>query len=267
MTPKNNSLQSSGRRTLTATLSMAALVLGASQAQAASINFMAPTTFTDTSVLDLPLSLPGYTGQTYVQGQNFGDNNSKTVVTVGGQSLFINDSSEFNSAPTGTASAVFWGGTEWNGSLFAGDTGNTPFNDILDGQSWATSQPTNRQTVRIGGLTVGQTYIVQLFFADQRGGSAGRTQFASDAITGGNNSAEFSPFSPTSLIGVFSASDVYQDVFLFPGLTSAAPNDTTVAAFTLYSASAIPEPSTSAACVGAFALGVVALRRRRTTSV
>lgn len=266
MTPKNNSHQSTGRRTLTATLSMAALILGASQVQASSIHFLAPTTFSTTAVLDLPLAVPGYTGQTYVQGQNFGDNNSKTVVTAGGQSLFINDSSEFNSAPTGTASAVFWGATEWNPSLFAGDTGSIPFNDILDGQSWATSQPTNRQTVRIGGLTVGQTYIVQLFFADQRGGSAGRTQYASDAITGGSSSAEFSPSSPTSLIGIFSAGDVFQDVFLFPGLTSSAPNDTTVAAFTLYSATAIPEPSTSAACVGALALGVVALRRRRAIS-
>lgn len=245
---------------------MAALLLGASQARAASVTFLAPTTFTDTSVLDLPLSLPGYTGQTYVQGQNFGDNNSKTVVTAGGQSLFITDSSEFNSAPTGTASAVFWGGTEWNGALFAGDTGSIQFNDILDGQSWATSQPANRQTVRIGGLTVGQTYIVQLFFSDQRGGSAGRTQYVADALTGGNSSAEFSPFSPTSLVGVFSASDVVQDVYIFPGLSSTAPNDTTVAAFTLYSATAIPEPSACVACVGAVALGAIALRRRRATS-
>lgn len=261
MITPNTSFKSSRRRVAARTLSVAALVLGASQVQAASVSFETPTTFTDTSVLDLPLSLSGYTDIAFSQAQNFGDNNNKTVVTVGGQSIFFTDSSEFNSAPTGTASAVFYGGTEWNGALFAGDTGSIQFNDILDGQSWATQQPTNRQTVRIGGLSIGQTYIVQLFFSDQRGSSSGRTQSLADAITGGNSSDVFSTALPTSVIGTFAADGLTQDIFILSGVGN--PNDSTVAAFTLYSATAIPEPSSFAALAGAFALTAVGLRRRR----
>jgi hypothetical protein len=239
MITPNPSAKSSRRRTVARTLSVAALVLAASQASAQSaVNFETPTTFTDTSVLDLPLSLSGYTDVTFAQAQNFGDNNNKTVVTLGGQSIFFTDSSEFNSAPTGTASAVFYGAGEWNAGLFAGDTGSIQFNDILDGQSWATQQPANRQTVRIGGLTIGETYIVQLLFSDMRGGSSGRTQSLADAISGATH-----------------------DIFIISGPGNLG--DSTVAAFTLYSATAIPEPSSFAALAGAFALTAVGLRRRR----
>lgn len=266
MIPINKSTQSSGRRTMASTLSMAALILGATQAQAASVSFQSPTPFTASSILDAPLSLSGYTGATLVEAQNFGDI-AKTVSTPGGQTINFADAPESFGGPTGTVSAVFFGGSEWNPGLFTGNTGSATFDDVLDSQSWASSQPGNRQTVRIGSLSIGQTYIVQLFFSDMRGGNGGRTQFLADATSGGNSSAEFSTASSTSVIGTFVASGAFQDVFLFPGLSTSAPNDTTVAAFTLYSATAIPEPSTFAALVGALALGAVALRRRRSASV
>ncbi len=87
---------------------------------------------------------------------------------------------------------------------------------------------------------------MQLLFSDQRTGNVARTQFLADATSGGNLSAEFSTASATSVIGIFSASALTQDNFIFPGLGTTNPNGTTVAAFTLYSATAIPEPSTCA---------------------
>ena len=263
MIPNTRSPQSSTRRTLAATVSLAALVLGAAQLRAASVTFLTPTTFSSTSVLDEPLSLSGFTDQTLVQAQNFGDNAIKTVTTPASQTIIFANAPESGSAPSGTASGVFYGGSEWNAGLFSGGTGSVQFDDVLRGQSWATSQPANRQTVRIGGLAVGQTYIVQLFFSDQRAGNGGRTQFLADALTGGTLSAEFSTASATSVLASFSATDAIQDIFIFPGLSTSAPNDTTVAAFTLYSATAIPEPSAFAGILGVFALAAVGLRRSR----
>ncbi len=248
------------------TLSMTALILGAAQARAASVDFLAPATFSDTSVLDAPLSLSGYTDITLVQAQNFGGN-AQSVTTAGLQTINFANAPENNAAPSGTVSAVFYGGSETNANLFAGDTGSAAFNAVLDSQSWATQQPANRQTVRIGSLTDGQTYIVQFLFSDQRSGNGGRTQFLADATSGGNLSAEFSTASPTSVMGTFTASGAFQDVFIFPGLSTSNPNDSTVAGFTLYSATAIPEPSSFSALAGFMAVGAVALRRRRQIAV
>ena len=266
MIPKHKSTQPSARRTLAATVSLASLVLGATQVRAASVTFLTPTTVSSTSALDAPLSLPGYTGQTLVQAQNFGDAAIKTVSTPAAQTIVFADAPESFSGPSGTSSGVFYGGSEWNAGLFSGGTGSIQFDDLLRGQSWASGQPANRQTVRIGNLTIGQTYIVQLFFSDQRSGNGGRTQFLADALTGGTLSTEFSTASATSVLASFSAGAVTQDIFIFPGLSTSSPNDSTVAAFTLYSATAIPEPSTCAALAGAMALGAVALRRRRSVT-
>lgn len=230
---------------------------------AASVSFQTPTTFTDTSVLDEPLSLSGYTGATLVQAQNFGDAAIKTVSTPASQTIVFANAPESGSGPTGTSSGVFFGGSEWTAGLFSGGTGSVQFDDLLRGQSWANGQPTNRQTVRIGDLSIGQTYIFQMFFSDQRAGNGGRTQFVADATSGGNLSAEFSTASATSLIGTFIADAATQDIFIFPGLSTSAPNDSTVSAFTLYSATAIPEPSAAAGLAGALALGLVGLRRSR----
>lgn len=135
---------------------------------------------------------------------------------------------------------------------------------MLQSQSWANQQPTNRQTVRIGSLTIGQTYIVQFLFSDMRSGNEGRTQSLADATSGGNSSTVFSTATATSVVATFTAdSSGFQHVFIISGPSSAG--DSTVAAFTLYSAtaSAIPEPSTYAAIAGVLALGAVSIRRRR----
>ena len=256
------SASSASRRVGAAALALAGLLLPAI-GFAASVSFQAPTPFSTTSVLDAPLSLSGYTNIALVQAQNFGDSAIKTVSTPASQTIVFADAPESGSAPSGTSSGVFYGGSEWNAGLFSGGTGSIQFDDLLRGQSWATSQPSNRQTVRIGDLTIGQTYIFQMFFSDQRSGNGGRTQFLADAIGGGNLSAEFSTASATSVIGTFSATGVTQDIFIFPGLSTSAPNDTTVAAFTLYSATAIPEPASFAGVVGVLVLGAAGLRRSR----
>jgi hypothetical protein len=257
----NRSVPAASRRLGAVALAFAGLIPAAGFA--ASVSFQTPATFTDTSVLDAPLSLSGFTSVTLVQAQNFGGN-AQTVTTPGSQTLNFANAPENNAAPSGTVSAVFYGGSETNANLFAGNTGSAAFDAVLDSQSWATQQAGgNRQTVRIGGLTIGQTYLVQLFFSDQRTGNGGRTQFLADATSGGNTSAEFSTASATSVIGSFSASAITQDIFIFPGLRTSAPNDTTVAAFTLYSATAVPEPASFASVAGILALAAVGLRRSR----
>ncbi len=230
---------------------------------AASVSFNTPSVVTSTAALDEPLALSGYSGITLVQAQNFGDSAIKTVSTPASQTLVFANAPESGSGPSGTASGVFYGGSEWNAGLFSGGTGSVQFDDLLRGQSWANGQPASRQTVRIGDLTIGQTYIFQMFFSDQRSGNGGRTEFLSDSLVGGNQSAEFSTASAVSVIGVFSATAAFQDIFIFPGLTTSAPNDSTVAAFTLYSATAIPEPASFAGLAGALALGAAGLRRSR----
>lgn len=259
---KKSSPSYSGRAFATS-LSLAAVVFGGTTTQAATVSFQTPTSVTDTSVLDLPLSLAGYTSVSLVQAQNFGDSAIKTVSTPASQTIVFANAPESGAAPSGTSSGVFFGGSEWNAGLFSGGTDSVQFDDLLRGQSWATSQPGNRQTVRIGDLTIGQTYIFQMFFSDQRGGNGGRTQFISDSLSGGSSSAEFSTGSAIAVIGSFSADAIFQDIFIFPGMTTSAPNDSTVSAFTLYSATPIPEPSSFAGVLGLFALGTVGLRRAR----
>ncbi len=188
-----------------------------------------------------------------VDARNFGGS-AQSVTTTGAQTIHFADTpADGDHGPSGTVSGVFFGWGEKNPALFAGSTGSTGsagFDAVLQSQAWGPSQRLgNRQTVRIGSLTIGQTYIVQLLFSDMRTGNERRTQFLADATSGGNRSTEFSTASATSVVATFTADAVSQDVFIFPGLSSSSPNDSTISGLTLYSATAIPAPEPAPASI------------------
>jgi hypothetical protein len=146
--------------------------------------------------------------------------------------------------------------------LQPGTTGDTQFDAVLDGGAWhnKTSDATQPMTLRIGSLTVGQSYLVSLFSVDQRAGSAGRSQaywdtFSAGVFSGGT-SGSFSQNTPTMTMFTFTADATFQDIFIEES-DNAGNADTNLAAFTLY---AVPEP-TSAVLVGG--MGLLALLRRR----
>ena len=66
--------------------------------------------------------------------------------------------------------------------MFAGDSGNAEFDQVMD--SFAYDGP-NPKVLTLNGLFVGLTYRVQLFVSDDRSCCNGRTQFWSDSPTSG----------------------------------------------------------------------------------
>jgi hypothetical protein len=63
-------------------------------------------------------------------------------------------------------------------------------------------------------------------------------------------------------MGIFMADATTQRIYIHATDAVGTNDDTTLSGFTLYSYTAIPEPSTYAALAGVIALGAVALRRR-----
>lgn len=241
---------------------LAATTLGAN---AATISFVSNTTITDDTALDAPLVL--HPTATLAQAVNYGSG-AQTVNTTGGQTIIFTSGGVTATAnmpaPASSITTVYNAGTQAASAnlLQPGTTGDTQFDAVLDGGAWhnKTSDATQPMTLRIGSLTVGQTYLVSLFSVDQRAASAGRAQAYWDTFNGGvfsgGTSGGFSQNTPTMTMFTFTADADFQDIFI-EETDNSGNADTNLGAFTLY---AIPEPS-SAALVGS--LGVLALLRRR----
>jgi hypothetical protein len=138
---------------------------------------------------------------------------------------------------------------------------------VLDGNGWHddVSDATQPLTLRIGGLTIGTSYVISLFTSDDRAGdSTTRTQrywdsFSSPTFSGGS-STSFPQFEPTMVMGTFTATATVQDIFV-QETDGIGNDDTHLSAFTLYSYT-IPEPGTFAMLLGGFGI-LTMLRRRR----
>lgn len=231
---------------------------------AATVSFGSGTTFTSASVLDTPY-LAGYN---FVSAMNIGDS-AKTFNTPGGTSITF-------AAGTGAAdlgdvdipaasSAVtgyYNGNAQWNSGIFAGGTGITAFDDVLRGNAWHTngSDSTRPLTLRLTGLTIGETYALYLYSVDARAGSAGRAQAYRDGFSTpnftGDTSGSFSQNAATYVAGTFTADAAYQDIFV-QETDGVGNDDTHLSAFTLYT---IPEPSSAVLIAG---FGLISLARRR----
>lgn len=239
---------------------LAAGLMTSVAAQAATITFQAPVTITSDAVLDAPLAYPS---STLVQAVTFGGT-LQTVATSGGQSIVfalgaVNGGTDMPG--TSTTTILYNVGTQSATNIFPGTTGNAAFDAVLRSNGWHNngSDAVRPLTLRMGGLIVGQTYVVSLFSADAR--STDRSQqyydtFAAGAFSGGS-SASISQNPGTMVLGTFTATNTVQDVFVMES-DGIGNDDTHLAGFTLYS---IPEPSSAMLIAGA---GLLAgLRRRR----
>ena len=200
---------------------------------------------------------------TLAQAVTFGGS-AQTVATTGGQTISFTllataTSTDMPAAASGST-AMYNVGFQSNGALFAGTTGDTQFDAVLDSGAWHNngSDATRPLTLRIGNLTVGQTYLVSLFSADAR--SSDRSQAYWDTFSGGTfsggTSGSFSQNPGTMTMFTFTAGAGFQDIFV-EETDNIGNADTNLAAFTLY---AVPEPS-SAVLVGG--VGLLSLLRRR----
>lgn len=240
------------------------LALTSFNASAATVLFGPGTSFTSASVLDTPY-LAGYS---FVSAMNVGDA-AKTFNTPGGTSITFGAGTgaadlgdvDIPTASSGTT-GFYNGNAQWNAGIFAGGTGVTQFDDVLRGNAWHTntSDSTRPLTLRLTGLTIGETYAVYLYSVDARAGSAGRAQaywdgFSTPTFTG-NTSGSFSQNSAMVVAGTFTADAAFQDIFV-QETDGVGADDTHLSAYTLYT---IPEPS-SLILAGGF--GLLSLVRRR----
>lgn len=244
---------------------LAIIAATAISAHAATVVFDPATTFSSASVLDTPY----VAGYTYVSAMNVGDS-AKTFNTPGGTSITFAagtgaaDLGDTNMPTVASATTGYYNGSaQWNFGSFPGTTGITAFDDILRGNAWHTnsSDATQPLTLRLTGLTIGETYAVYLYSVDARAGSAGRAQaywdgFSSPSFTG-NTSGSFAQDSAQMVQGMFTADAAFQDVFI-QETDGVGNDDTHLAAFTLYS---IPEPSSAFLLTGAGLL--IGFRRNR----
>lgn len=240
-------------------LALAASTSLAVTASASSVTFLNSVAITDTSSLDAPL---GFTGATLIEALNFGwPPTDHSVSTLGGQTINFTGVNPTWGEPGDNSSQLYRAGGESNASLFTGSTGSAAFDGILQSQGWCnTGSSASPSGIRMGGLTAGNLYVVQLLASDMRSGSAGRTQQYFDTQNfSGNSSDSFSVQTASYVLAYFTAdAGGYQDIFIKD--TRGAGWDTTFAGYTLYSVSAVPEPTSFSLLAAA---GAMLLMRRR----
>lgn len=250
-------------KSITLKLAIALLATTPLAAQAAAITHLSNTTVTSDSDLDSPLLL--FPGATLAQAVTFGGS-AQTVATTGGQSIAfalgaVGANQNMPAAPS-TSTVVFNAGTQAATALFPGTTGDAQFDAVLRSGAWHNNGSDAAQplTLRIGGLTSGETYLLSLFSADAR--STDRSQAYWDTFSGGvfsgGTSGSFSQNPATMTMVTFTADAGFQDIFIQE--TDAVGNDdTNLAGFTLY---VVPEPS-AAILAGAGGIGLLGMFRRR----
>ena len=221
-------------------------LLAAAATHAATVSFQTPTTITSDAALDTAWNGGA---NTLVQAVSFGL--TATVTTGGGQTIAFTsgaDIGDFDIPASPTTGAGVHNGNLQN-DTYAGTTGDTNFDTVLGSNAWHnnTSDTTRPLVVRIGNLTPGQNYVVSLLTADDRAGSAGRSQaywsgFSSGTFSGGT-SGSFSQTSPTMVIGTFTAdASGYQDIFI-EETDNTGYADTHFAGYTLYATPNFIHPS------------------------
>lgn len=182
-------------------------------------------------------------------------NTAQTVTLTGGQTVSFS-----NGAIDGTGLVQVTGayGIAGPGSAGYAGTSNSAFNAVMNGFAYD-----GVQTIKLTGLTIGQTYSIQLFSIDNRGCCGPRTQTFSDQ--NGNTSAAYLHNADDYLIGTFTAGAATQ-TFTGAGQTingSCSGNVcSNLNAVVLRQVSAVPEPASWGLMIVGFG-GVGAAMRRR----
>jgi len=167
-------------------------------------------------------------------------------VTVGSETI------PFDTIGT-TSDTIEQEGATANGGFYAGTTGDTNFDTVLDSFAYDHNPPGPAE-LTLNGLTPGQEYQIQLFASDDRSCCSTRTQNFSDAL-GGPPSDTFAHSESPLTIGTFTAAGASQVVHI---------NDVSTATKHVlngYVLRAVPEPSSLLLTV--FALAALAVVRRR----
>jgi hypothetical protein len=224
--------------------------LSSSAASAAVITFGTPTTINGggtNSVLDVGFGSP------IVDARWVGLGSTNVAAPLSGTITF-NNISTATAAPSGTASGVFQAGVERGnaaiftnpGGLVASDLANVLTQHAFE----STTAAATPIVLRLGGLTAGQQYAVQLFAIDDR--NATKLEQFSDGTT---NSATFNSNANNYVLATFTADAVTQDIRV--GNVSAVSGKDLNA----YVLRAVPEPG-AVAVVGLGALTLAGRRRR-----
>lgn len=186
------------------------------------VAWAAPVTITDDSVLT--------GGGTLVHAGNFRSDNIDVEVVVGPQTITFRNRLTDNAGGflgEGEEARVIAGagGRQVNAQLFdaAGTTVTAGFESVLDGSAWENGDPgpapgATDMVLRVTGpggvpLTLGQQYKIQLFYSDDRAGSATRGQVFHDG-RGHSSNAILAP-SSSSVTGTFTATSAgYMDIYV-----------------------------------------------------
>ena len=190
----------------------------------AAVTWATPVTVTaDTAIL---------ASGTLLHAGNFRSDNANVAVTVGAQTITFENRQSQNAAGAllaGEEARVIAGsgGRQVNAALFdaTGTTVGAAFESVLDGSAWENGDPgpapgATDMVLRVTGedgspLVTGQQYQIQLFYSDDRPGSATRAQVFHDDMQGGTTSAVMSAGDSKYVVGTFTASSAgYQDIHI-----------------------------------------------------
>jgi hypothetical protein len=241
-------------------VAMAAVVLGLSgptTALAASIAWDPLVTVTD---VNTTLGLPG----TVVSAATWASTTPIVVTDTFGSITFVRGG-DVTGAISGPVTANSAGGGYSTGN-FTGNTGNANFNAVLNGALFTGSGVGAGSLATISGLTLGQTYTIQLFALDDRIGGANptiqqRTARFQDTVDGsGNNTATITFGLNQYALGTFVASGATQS-FWEQGINS----NNVIWNAAVVRLLPVPEPSAiTLACFGL--MGLVRMVRKQRQS-